>query len=226
MDKISRKDVKTSFYESARTIGGFFRLKFCKISIFFWSLSKNSVEQSREEASRRFVGIFCHQQRYTEEALLTFPKACGFEKQNVRKASRSFFRSLLPHSNTSFCLWDFLSVHAIVWQRMLLRALKLKWWPEKSRRNGVISKKRIVSMKQKTQSLSRVTFLLHETPTKNRLCFFKGVGEKSSKKTQTLSNRTSSCRRPVFHFPILLARHLRKMKRFIFGGGNRQHLNF
>ena len=128
VDKFSSKDVKTSFYESTRTIGGIFCLKLCKISTFLWSLSKNSVEQSREEASQRFVGNFCHQQRYTEEALLTFPKVCAFEKQNISQASRSFFRSFLSDSNRSFCLWDILSVHAIVWQRVHLRPLKLKRW--------------------------------------------------------------------------------------------------
>ena len=228
VDKISRKDVKNSFYFSTITIWGNFFLKACKYSIFFWPLSKNFVEQSRGEASRRFVGNLCQQQRYTKEVLLTFPKNCGFEKQNLRQALRSFFRSLISHSNKRFCLWDLLSAHASVWQRLHLRALNKNWWRIKKYKKWCDFEKKQFQWNKRKQSLSRATFSLHETPTKNRLNFFQRGRSKISQKnkTQTHSDSTPSCRRLFFHFPFLLTRPFRKMKSHLFGGGNHQHLNF
>ena len=58
--KISRKDVKTSFYVSTRTIWGSCGLKFCKIFNFFWPISKKFVlnktgEGHRGELTETFV---------------------------------------------------------------------------------------------------------------------------------------------------------------------------
>ena len=133
-DNISSKDVKFSFYVSIRTIWGNFCLKFCKISIFFGHWAKLSLnktgERHREDSSETFVSS----KDLLRRPFLTFPKVCWFEKQNVGKASRYFFWSLLSHSNRCFSLWDFLSVHAIVWQRLHLCALKWKRWRMKKYR--------------------------------------------------------------------------------------------
>ena len=55
-----------------------------------------------------------------------------------------------------------------------------------------------IAWKADCKSLNFFSKALEKNPTKN--------------KTQSHSNRTPSCRQPVFHFPFLLARPLRKMK--------------
>ena len=84
---------------------------------FFCPMSKTFVLNKTRE-----------RQKCTEEAFSTFLKVCGFEKQNPEQASRSSFRSLVSHSSKSFCLWDLLSVHASVCQRLHLRPLNINWW--------------------------------------------------------------------------------------------------
>ena len=170
LDKISRKDVKISFYVSTRTIWGNFRLKFCFIFNFFSPLSKNFVEESRWEASPRVVGNNCHQQRYTEEALLTFPKVCGFEKQNISQASRSFSRSLLSHSEENCVMGPSVGTRQCL-SKTAHVCTETKMMTYKKVQEIVWFRKKTISMKQKKQSLSRATFLLHETPAKNRLNF-------------------------------------------------------
>ena len=74
LDKISRKDVKISFYVSTRTVWGNFHLKFCLIFNFFSPLSKIFFEQSRWESSPRVVGNLCHQQTYMKTPFWRFRK--------------------------------------------------------------------------------------------------------------------------------------------------------
>ena len=97
---------------------------FAKFSISFGHSAKILLKKAGERHRGVSSETFVTSKRYTEEALSTYPKICGFEKQNLRQASRSYFRSLLSNSNRSFCFWDLLSVHAIVWQRVHLRAIK------------------------------------------------------------------------------------------------------
>ena len=100
------------------------------------------------------------------------------EKLLIRKTKHKsgitlFFQEFVVPQWKNFRLWDHLSVHASVWQRLHLRALKLKWWRIKKYKKWCDSeRKEQFQGNKKKQSLSRATFLLHETPNKIRLIFF------------------------------------------------------
>ena len=64
----------------------------------------------------------------------------------------------------------------------------------------MISKKKNNFNETQKQSLSRPTFLLHETPNKNRQTFFKGVGEKSHKEQNSNSKEQDTQLPPVLFF--------------------------
>ena len=158
---------------------------------FFWNFAKFLIFLAIEQKlcwtkqGRRIAEIF-RKTFVTSKNILRRPfwrynKVCGFKKQNLRQASRSFFRSLLSHSNRCFRLLDLLLVHAIVWQRLHLRALKCS--------QKKVEEKVWFWKKEKFQWNNKTKFLknhlsLHETPTKIRLIFFKRVGEKSRKRTK------------------------------------------
>ena len=71
-----------------------------------------------------------------------------FQKLFLMQASRYFFRILLSHSNKSFCLCDFLSAQAKLWQILHFRAFK-RCLVKKSRSIGVILNMKIIKIEKK-----------------------------------------------------------------------------
>ena len=150
---------------STITIWENFWLKICKKFQFLLAIEQKFCWKKQGEVIAKFCRKPLSSAKMYWGGLFDVSENCGLEKHNLKQASRSFIRSFLSDSNKRFCLWDLLSVHASVLQRLHLRVQKCS--RKKSRRNGVIPKKRIISRKRK--KLSRVTILLHETLTKNHL---------------------------------------------------------
>ena len=214
---------------STRTIWGSCGLKFCKIFNFFWPISKKFVLNKTGEGHRReLTETFVIRKDILRGPFWRFRNFVDSKNKKHKSGVTFFFYKFVVLQWKNFCLWDLLPVHASVWQRLHLRAINLKWWPIKKYKKWCdFEKKEQFQWNRKTKFV-KTHILLHETTNKNRQNFFQRGRRKIPQRTKLklIGTGHPAAAGFIFQFPFLLARPLKKMKGYNFGGGKHQHLNF